>query len=552
MRPSESSDRPAPRFDPDLGPAKRESKSVPATEPIIRTPRAYRVADILSELIIYFMVLFSPWAFGTTQTWSIWTMNTAAYILGALLLIKWCMRYATRFTPERWGILPSTPRSLATAEVEGVADPELSREKWWRFSTMALAIITGLLLVYCLVGVFNARATYYHAQMRFVYHDFIPWLPHSYDRTSSWFVFWQYLALAISFWAIRDWLLTKTREERFAALAAQPLLASGTGLAKLKPAGSFVLPARLQRLLWLLCINASLLGVEAILQRLDGTNKLLWLVEPARNRDADLQFGSYSYRSNAAQYFNLIWPVCVGFWWTLREHAVRASRKSRRIGQGPQILLLPCAILLAACPIISLARGGALITAANSLFAVVLLIYANRRGHPLLPVGAFILFTLSLALGGYLAWEKLQIRFQTMFEDKMSLRLEIYENAQQMTKDFPVLGSGPGTFASLYQLYRKNPEQHWNAYLHDDWLEARVTLGWIGFGLILAALAVLGLNAWRGGAIRMHWILPSMIGLGMSSCLVHAKYDFPFQVYSLFFLFVMLASILFCLRGTAR
>ena len=31
------------------------------------------------------MIIFSPWAFGTTESWSIWTMNIAGYALGALL-----------------------------------------------------------------------------------------------------------------------------------------------------------------------------------------------------------------------------------------------------------------------------------------------------------------------------------------------------------------------------------------------------------------------------------------------------------------------------------
>ena len=31
------------------------------------------------------------------------------------------------------------------------------------------------------------------------------------------------------------------------------------------------------------------------------------------------QFGPYAYRANASQYFNLLWPVCLGFWWTLNR-----------------------------------------------------------------------------------------------------------------------------------------------------------------------------------------------------------------------------------------
>jgi len=54
----------------------------------------YRVLDAASGLLICLMLLFSPWAFGTTQLWAIWTMNLAGYALGALLAYKLFIRHA--------------------------------------------------------------------------------------------------------------------------------------------------------------------------------------------------------------------------------------------------------------------------------------------------------------------------------------------------------------------------------------------------------------------------------------------------------------------------
>jgi hypothetical protein len=36
-----------------------------------RTPKAYRICDGITEGLIYFGVVFTQWAFGTTQNWSI-------------------------------------------------------------------------------------------------------------------------------------------------------------------------------------------------------------------------------------------------------------------------------------------------------------------------------------------------------------------------------------------------------------------------------------------------------------------------------------------------
>src|SRR5436309_1900273 len=74
-----------------------------------RTPRLHRVCDAFTEALIYLMVIFTPWAFGTTQPWAIRTMNLAAYALGGLLTIKWWIRRRTGFGPARWGS-PEAPQ----------------------------------------------------------------------------------------------------------------------------------------------------------------------------------------------------------------------------------------------------------------------------------------------------------------------------------------------------------------------------------------------------------------------------------------------------------
>ena len=65
-----------------------------------REPKLHKLADKLTEILIYFMVIFSPWAFGTTEPWSIWTMNITAYALGILLVTKWITRLATKYNPN--------------------------------------------------------------------------------------------------------------------------------------------------------------------------------------------------------------------------------------------------------------------------------------------------------------------------------------------------------------------------------------------------------------------------------------------------------------------
>src|SRR6266704_931527 len=535
------------------------SRHRPVSRP--RTPPAYRICDGITEGVLYGKMVFAPWAFGTTERWSIWTMNVGGYVLGLLLAAKWWIRWRAGYRPVRWGDEDEVrdPKSeIRSANPETVQDTEGSTasgkgsgdERSRRMAsllTAALATLTIVNLVYCFISAVNARSTFIYRLMAFEPHDYVAWLPHSYDSWATWRALWMYLALALGFWATRDWLLGKSGPER--RYSRSPGSEPEENIPSRVPNAG--LPMRLRRLLWVLCLNGTALALESILQRLSGTNKLLWLVQPVINQAAESQFGPYAYRSNAAQYFNLLWPVCLGFWWKLRRASRFAARAHARLGGGPHVVLLPCAVLLAAAPIISTSRGGALVAFGGIMAAAVLFLSANRRSSSLIRLGIILLLAVTLGLAAYLGWDKLEKRLATIFSDDMSGRVEIYENARQMARDFPLFGAGPGTFPWVYHLYRANAQADWAAYAHNDWLETRITFGWIGFAPILAMLVIVFLRWFGPGGIPAHWLFVSMIWLALAGCLLHARFDFPFQICSILALFLLLCAVLFCLSKKA-
>src|SRR6266487_4648920 len=70
--------------------------------PPLRAVLTFQTCDRFSEWLIYFMVVFSPWAFGTTQPWSIWTMNVTGYLVGVILIAKLLIRTFCGYKPPRW------------------------------------------------------------------------------------------------------------------------------------------------------------------------------------------------------------------------------------------------------------------------------------------------------------------------------------------------------------------------------------------------------------------------------------------------------------------
>ena len=130
-------------------------------------------------------------------------------------------------------------------------------------------------------------------------------------------------------------------------------------------------------------------------------------------------------------------------------------------------------------------------------------------------------------------------------------REHMYRVARPMADDYPLFGTGPGTFESVFQLYRISTGTYWPAQLHNDWLETRITFGWAGSSLIALAFLTVVLRWLFPGGIHGGRRFMILIWLALAGCLVHARYDFPFQIYSIVFLFLVLSAILSVLTRRA-
>jgi len=397
------------------------------------------------------------------------------------------------------------------------------------FFTRVLGLGTLAILGYCLVSALNARSTYYPAAMQYQYYDCIQWLPHSYDSARSWRYFWTYLALALVFWSVRDWLLLKT--ERDVADQKLPDLEVATGK-------GFHLPARLRLLLWVITINGAVLAAEGLIQRTIGTTRLLWIIEPSINKTPETQFGPYAYRSNAAQWFLLAWPLVLGFWWLARG---RARYHVTRFSLHNDILV--GAFVMALIPFLSLSRGAMAIGAVSIVLAAVVVIGARSGADRRMVLGVVLLLLIAIPLGIYVDWDHMKARLITEGTFDAN-RWEAWQNTWKVFNDYPVYGTGPGTFSTVYQLYRSSLTEVWYAQAHNDYLETLMTFGVGGTCLIVVTfVSALG-RRFTGSGLRVHRLFPRMFYLALGSCLAFAAADFPLQIHSVLFLFLIECAIL--------
>ena len=209
---------------------------------------------------------------------------------------------------------------------------------------------------------------------------------------------------------------------------------------------------------------------------------------------------------------------------------------------------------MAACPIIATTRAGAIVSAAMLLVAIFYLAVTNlksqarnpkqQRSQWLMTVALVVFFAAVVGLGWYLGWEQLAPRMDELSEGYQG-RDAMYDMARPMARDYPWFGTGAGTFSSVFQLYLLSTETYWPEQLHNDWLQTLITFGWVGFVMILGALGCVIGRGFAGSTVRVGRRFIFLSWLALAGCLVQARVDYPMQVHSVLFLFLLICAVLF-------
>src|SRR4029078_6338817 len=122
---------------------------------------------------------------------------------------KWIFRWRTGYRPLRWGE-PNGPNSMSRSAALTFGAKRLP---------CTLSMLSVLVPAYCWLSAWNARALYVWNEFRFEYFpNYISWLPHTYDRVETMQFFRNFAGFALTFWSVRDFLLTKTEVD----VAADP------------------------------------------------------------------------------------------------------------------------------------------------------------------------------------------------------------------------------------------------------------------------------------------------------------------------------------------
>lgn len=325
--------------------------------------------------------------------------------------------------------------------------------------------------------------------------------------------------------------------------------------------------AALERLALVAVVNGSLLALFALVQMFSSSRRLAYWSYPTQG---DI-FGPFLCKNHFPFYVNMCIGLGLGLLWSRRSSRERGpaeqrgethrrSRHRRQVQetywprgasgllQDPASLWICCALALMVTSVaFSLSRGGFLALLGGYGLCLLLQLLQTRRSVGL---GAgFLCLLLTLGLVGWLGLGKIQARMATLWQGSalQESRLPLWANVFRMSRDFPLWGTGYGTYQYLEPLYRTNPvlADETIDHVHNDYLEMLAEGGLVGLFLSLLALGLIvriGLQiVWRQPSPQVRGLALGVL-FAFFTLLIHSFGDFGLRIPAIALLATVLAA----------
>jgi O-antigen ligase len=115
-----------------------------------------------------------------------------------------------------------------------------------------------------------------------------------------------------------------------------------------------------------------------------------------------------------------------------------------------------------------------------------------------------------------------------------------------IVSDFPIFGTGFGTYKYAFYLYDKDPGGAWSTHAHNDYLESVTDGGLLGGSILFLLLGFLFASIVRMWASRRHpqvRMIDTGILASLSALTIHSIFDFSLRIPSNSFLFVLILAV---------
>ncbi len=136
-------------------------------------------------------------------------------------------------------------------------------------------------------------------------------------------------------------------------------------------------------------------------------------------------------------------------------------------------------------------------------------------------------------VGAWFGVEKVVARIEQSSVSHDADRVEVSLNSIKLWQDFPLVGSGGGSFHAVYPRYRPGSIGAYYDHAHEDYLEIAADTGAIGLGLLSMAVLMSLLAAITALYRRRDPLMRGMAFasvMGIIALLIHSSVDFNLQI----------------------
>ena len=427
--------------------------------------------------IFLFLLIFSPLAFGTVEPWSLAVMEILSLLALFLLLIR--KKY---------------DKYISFHEVPGLAP---------------LVLLCGYIFIQLIPlppGIINiiSPGTYdLYSETVFVDGP-ARWMALSIDVKATLSEFFRVLSYAV-FYVLTVQLLSR-RENLKKVIAA-------------------------------VVIFAAVLSFLAILQHILSNDRIYWVRRVVHGASP---FGPYVNRNHYAGLMEMIFPLVLSLFLFYKPHLAHKSLRDKLTqafnlkSTNIYLLLGFSAVLIATSVFLTLSRSGIVSLCVSLLFfGIMFLARGKDRKRGIVIISICVLVILSV---GWFGWEPVFERFEKIRNpqgDISELRLVIWNDSRNIIRDFPLFGTGAGSFVDIYPKYRTIQGDRIVDHAHNDYIEILSEGGVAAFAICAWFLGFLfyrsfGVFRKRSETYSVYVFIGCVTGI--ISILVHSITDFNLHI----------------------
>jgi len=224
--------------------------------------------------------------------------------------------------------------------------------------------------------------------------------------------------------------------------------------------------------------------------------------------------GTFINRNYFAGYLLMVIPLSMGylFYREAREGRHFMGWRHRLSSLDGKTMLIAFGIVVV---ILGLLFSASRMGIASLLLSVTLMsfIFRNPQKARRFSRSIVLIFGLAILWATWIGLDAVISRFFTTSED-LRTRLEFWSSTIRILKDYPLLGTGLGTFLQVFPMYRTLHVRGLVTHAENDWLQLTSEVGILGMGLLVILFIILFYKAVSKIRSLSYWEGEKYIGMG--------------------------------------